>query len=297
MTPGRIPGEAGCGGVAMAFRQASPTRGQVQGLGCVMTKAPPGQGPQPGAPLGPRLLWSRTWSYSSPQALSLVGRVVRRTEGPGGRLQGTRGPALKLWGSPPSQLSCFFWPEVGKPVGQPVGFIWPVEIAGEQGGEQKKYILWRGIMLCNSDLCVHKVEAQSLKGVLQGAFRLQRQTWVETNVAWCCCLVAQSCPTLCDPRDCSPPDSSVHGILQARILEWVAIPFSRIVWPAEPQIFIFSSFINWLIPTLDLESPKAVSMQMPPGDCGAGESGQTGPGRRGWCDSVPGLAGDGACQS
>ena len=40
-------------------------------------------------------------------------------------------------------------------------------------------------------------------------------------------LVAQSCPTLCDPMDCSPPDSSVHGILQARILEWAAIPFSR----------------------------------------------------------------------
>ena len=32
---------------------------------------------------------------------------------------------------------------------------------------------------------------------------------------------------LCDPMDCSPPGSSVHGILQARILEWVAIPFSR----------------------------------------------------------------------
>ena len=33
----------------------------------------------------------------------------------------------------------------------------------------------------------------------------------------------QSCPTLCDPKDCSPPGSSVHGILQARILEWVTI--------------------------------------------------------------------------
>ena len=32
--------------------------------------------------------------------------------------------------------------------------------------------------------------------------------------------------TLCDPMDCSPPGSSVHGILQARVLEWVAIPFS-----------------------------------------------------------------------
>ena len=40
-------------------------------------------------------------------------------------------------------------------------------------------------------------------------------------------LVSQSWPTLCNPRDCSPPGSSVHGILQARILEWIAIPFSR----------------------------------------------------------------------
>ena len=38
--------------------------------------------------------------------------------------------------------------------------------------------------------------------------------------------VAQSCPTLCDPMDCSPPGSSVHGIFQARLLEWVAISFS-----------------------------------------------------------------------
>ena len=38
---------------------------------------------------------------------------------------------------------------------------------------------------------------------------------------------AQSCPTLCNPMDCSLPGSSIHGILQARILEWVAIPFSR----------------------------------------------------------------------
>ena len=36
----------------------------------------------------------------------------------------------------------------------------------------------------------------------------------------------QSCPTLCDPMDCSLPGSSVHGIFQARLLEWVAIAFS-----------------------------------------------------------------------
>ena len=39
--------------------------------------------------------------------------------------------------------------------------------------------------------------------------------------------IAQSCPTLCDPMDCSLPGSSVHGISQARIMEWVAISFSR----------------------------------------------------------------------
>ena len=40
-------------------------------------------------------------------------------------------------------------------------------------------------------------------------------------------LVAQSCLTLHDPMDRSPPGSSVHGILQARTLEWVTMPFSR----------------------------------------------------------------------
>ena len=39
--------------------------------------------------------------------------------------------------------------------------------------------------------------------------------------------VAQSCPTLCDPMDCSLSHSSVHGIFQARVLEWIAISFSR----------------------------------------------------------------------
>ena len=48
------------------------------------------------------------------------------------------------------------------------------------------------------------------------------------------CLVTQSCPTLWDPLDCSPPGASVHGILHARILEWVAISFSRgSSWPRD----------------------------------------------------------------
>ena len=49
------------------------------------------------------------------------------------------------------------------------------------------------------------------------------KTWSE--VKWS--EVAQSCPTLCNPMGCSPPGSSVHWIFQARVLEWVAISFSR----------------------------------------------------------------------
>ena len=45
-----------------------------------------------------------------------------------------------------------------------------------------------------------------------------------------CVLIAQSCLTLCNPTDCDPPGSSVHEILQARILDWVAIPFSKVLY-------------------------------------------------------------------
>ena len=47
------------------------------------------------------------------------------------------------------------------------------------------------------------------------------------HCSMCVCLVTELCLILCDPRDCSPPSSSVHGIFQSRMLEWVAISFSR----------------------------------------------------------------------
>ena len=48
------------------------------------------------------------------------------------------------------------------------------------------------------------------------------------------CEVTQLCPPLCDPMNCSPPGSFVHGILQARVLEWIAISFSRgYSWPRD----------------------------------------------------------------
>ena len=63
---------------------------------------------------------------------------------------------------------------------------------------------------------------------------------------YCCCLVTKLCPTFFDPMDYSPPGSSVHGILQARIVGWVAISFS-------------SSSLTWEIPWTE-ESGRLQSM-------------------------------------
>ena len=53
--------------------------------------------------------------------------------------------------------------------------------------------------------------------------------------------VAQSCPTLSDPMDCSPPGSSAHGIFQARVLEWVPLPSPYCLLKLEVTVFLFSS--------------------------------------------------------
>ena len=96
---------------------------------------------------------------------------------------------------------------------------------------------------------LYSLPGSSLHGILQarimewvaipfsrGSFRLKDRTWIfhiagrfflpsEPPGKWS--EVTQSCLTLCDPMDCSLPGFSVHGILQARILEWVTISFSR----------------------------------------------------------------------
>ena len=58
-----------------------------------------------------------------------------------------------------------------------------------------------------------------------GIMRQGLQNQVYVSLLLCCCLIAQSCLTLCNPKDCSPPGPSVHGIFQARTLEWVVISF------------------------------------------------------------------------
>ena len=62
-------------------------------------------------------------------------------------------------------------------------------------------------------------------------------------------LVIQSCPTLCNSMDCSPPGSSIHGILKTRILDWFAISFSRgSSWPRDRTQVSYTAgefFIIW----------------------------------------------------
>ena len=65
-------------------------------------------------------------------------------------------------------------------------------------------------------------------------------------------LDSQSCPTLCNPMDCSPPGSSVHGIFQARMLEQVAISYSRgFSWPKDRNW----SLLDWQADSLPLAPP------------------------------------------
>ena len=59
-------------------------------------------------------------------------------------------------------------------------------------------------------------------------------------------LVTQSCPTFRDPMECSPPGSSIHGIFQARILEWIAIPFSKESSPSRDWIQVSQTAGNSL---------------------------------------------------
>ena len=74
-----------------------------------------------------------------------------------------------------------------------------------------------------------------------------------------CVLITQLCPTLCDPMDCSPSSSSVHGIFQARILEWIAISFSRqllyLYWLQSSSTASLRNLWNFLEPCNELFSP------------------------------------------
>ena len=73
----------------------------------------------------------------------------------------------------------------------------------------------------------------TFKHIINLTQRFLQKVMPVASMMCCCFSVAQLCPTLCNPMDCSPPGSSVHRISQARILEWVAISFFMGVFPAQ----------------------------------------------------------------
>jgi len=94
-----------------------------------------------------------------------------------------------------------------------------------------KKLLWSVqavYMLLTCDLaCVHRQARNRYICIYAHTYRHKH--------IWTSVLVAQSCLTLCNSMDCSLPGSSVHRIFQARILEWVAISFSRTSEQREPK--------------------------------------------------------------
>ena len=105
------------------------------------------------------------------------------------------------------------------------------------------------------------------------------------KIQWLLCtLVTQSCPTLFQPHDCSPPGSPVHGILQVRILQWVSMPSSRGssgprdrthltssalagrfftssgTWEAPPS---WGTYNKWMSPSLQMTQPSRQNFPIP----------------------------------
>ena len=96
----------------------------------------------------------------------------------------------------------------------------------------------RGLMGCDHTTLLLPREMRpfhsSNRGLsLRKIFKLAIKEFEREKVKLKLVLVTQSCPTLCDPMDCSPPGSSVQGILQARILKWVASSLLQGIFPTQ----------------------------------------------------------------
>ena len=121
---------------------------------------------------------------------------------------------------------CSPWGCWGSDTTERLHFPFPLSCIGEGNGNPLQ-------CSCLENLRDGRAWWAAVYGVVQSQIRLKRlsssssthiYSWSESDTL---ALVTQLCQPLCDPMDCNPPGSSVHGILQARILEWVTILFSR----------------------------------------------------------------------
>ena len=107
---------------------------------------------------------------------------------------------------------------------QPRDWTW---VSCTVGGLQSSFIYshLENAFFCHSDLSIYAIFCNSPKSLSIIILIITSKS--QLLYLSCVCVCAQSCLPLCDPMDYSPPGSSVHGIFQARILEWVAISYSR----------------------------------------------------------------------
>ena len=95
------------------------------------------------------------------------------------------------------------------------------------------------------------------------ASTLEKQMHHLSTVAICLCVLSRfSRVQLCDPMDCSPPGSSVHGILQAKILEWVAMPSSRGIFLTQGSNLCLFCLLHWQSGSLPLGAPGKPSYRI-----------------------------------
>ena len=113
--------------------------------------------------------------------------------------------------------------------------------------------LWLHITLKTEVPKFHKSQWLCIAVISLSALWLKRNTYLfdllSNEVCVCVCVCAQSCPALHDPLDCNPPGSSVHGIFQARILEWVAIfcPRGSSRPTDQTHVFFISCIVRWIL--------------------------------------------------
>ena len=115
------------------------------------------------------------------------------------------------------------------------------------GRGQVSSLLWMRVMI------PHLLFLWQMKAAV--TWQIRTFYFIYQNAAAIAAESLQFCPTLCNPMDCSPPGSSVHEILQARILEWVAIPFCRGSSQPRDQTLVFLGLLLWQASSLPLAPP------------------------------------------
>ena len=126
-----------------------------------------------------------------------------------------------------------------------VRFLGQEDLLGKGMATHSSILAWRipwteepgGLQSMGSQRVRHNWATKHLTWLDNTTYPTSQGTFPALGRLVCCVSRAkslQSCPTLCDPMDCSPPGSSVQGILEARILEWGAMPSSRgSSWPRD----------------------------------------------------------------